>query len=377
MAEQMIPSLPPPRRLFGQWGGLALGLTFLLGACSHPAAPESDAAKVPVKVAVVAVTPVRVTAEYLATCKSRRSLVLQPQIEGLVTRIFVSSGQKVDAGAPILQIDPARQAALVTSEQQSRSAKLATLGYWKQQTERLTELHRGGAVSLQELQQARTNFESAKAELGALGAQVRQQQVQLGYYRVTAPAPGTVGDIPVRVGDRVTPATQLTTLSNNELLEAYVYVPIERSAEVQEGAPLELVSSTGAVLATTNVSFISPLVSPELQSVLIKAVVENGENGDSKRALLRSGQILRARLVTSQHDSPVVPVASVIRLGGQHFVYVAQEEGGALVARQRAVSVGVINGNDYEVTSGLKAGEKVVISGVQKLRDGAPLAPEN
>ena len=362
MAERMNPSLCWP----------ALWLALLAASCSRtPEAAGPQSVKVKVKLAQVAATQVQVTAEYLATCKSRRSLILQPQTEGLVTQIFVTSGQKVEAGAPILQIDPARQAALVISEQQARSAKQATLAYWKQQAERLEELYRGGAVSLQELQQARSNYESAKAEIGALGAQVRHQEVQLGYYRVTAPAPGTVGDIPVRVGDRVTPATQLTTLSNNELLEAYVHVPIERSAELRLAAPLQLLTSTGAVLATTQVSFISPMVNEDLQSVLVKAIVDNGQGA------LRSGQVLRARLVTSQHQSPVVPVASVVRLGGQHFVYVAQTDAGELLARQRAISVGLISGNDYEVTSGLKLGEQIVVAGVQKLRDGAPLSPES
>ncbi len=351
------------------WAAL---LTAVVGASCTPAPtePGTGAAKVAVKLATVQAQQVAVTAEYLASCKSRRSLLLQPQIEGLVTQIYVTSGQKVEAGAPILQIDPARQAALLTSEQQSRSAKLATLSYWKQQTERLTVLHQGGAVSLQELQQARTNYESAKAELAALGAQVRQQQVQLGYYRVTAPARGIVGDIPVRVGDRVTTATQLTTLSNNELLEAYVYVPIERSGELQEDAPLELLASTGAVVATTRVMFISPLVSEELQAVLVKALVDNPKGS------LRAGQVLRARLVESRHQSPVVPVTSVFRLGGQHFIYVAHAGPGGLVAEQRAISVGLISGNDYEVTSGLKLGEQVVTTGVQKLRDGAALSSE-
>jgi RND family efflux transporter MFP subunit len=340
-------------------------------ACDHaPPGPAPGAAKVPVRLAAVANGDVHVTTEYLATLKSRRSLVLQPQIEGLVTQIFVTSGQQVEAGAPILQIDPARQAALLLSEQQARSAKLASQSYWKQQTERLSALYQGGAVSLQELQQARTNYESAKAELGSLGAQVRQQQVQLNYYRVTAPARGTVGDIPVRVGDRVTASTQLTTLSNNELLEAYVSVPVERSGEVRPDAPIELYDSSGALQASTKVTFVAPVVSEDLQAVLVKAVVDN------PKGALRSGQVLRARLQTSTHKSPAVPVTSVFRLGGQHFVYMAREEKGGLYAQQRAVSVGTITGNDYEVTSGLQPGDKVVVSGVQKLRDGAPLQPE-
>ena len=371
MAEQMRPLSPaggsrrPPRSWY--WATLFGGV---LACARGPAGHQPGADKVTVKLAAVTSGQVQVTAEYLATLKSRRSLILQPQIEGLVTKILVSSGQQVEAGTPILQIDPARQAAMVTSEQQGRAAKLASLTYWKNQTERLTTLHQGGAVSLQELQQARTNYESAKAELGALGAQVRQQQVQLNYYRVTAPARGTVGDIPVRVGDRVTSATQLTTLDNNELLEAYVYVPVERGGELRDDAPLDLLDSSGVVVASTKVSFISPLVSEDMQALLVKALVDN------PKGTLRGGQVLRARLSSSPHQSPVVPVTSVMRLGGQYFVFVAEGSPGSLVAHQRAISVGGITGNDYEVTSGLKPGEQVVVAGIQKLHDGAPLSPE-
>jgi RND family efflux transporter MFP subunit len=368
MPEQMNPWSRPVRLA----ARAALSVALFVGACGHQAddAPN-DAMKVAVKLARVTDSEVRVTSEYLTTLKSRRSLVLQPQIDGLVTHIFVASGQQVEAGTPILQIDPARQHALLQSEQQARGAKLASLNYLKQQAERVSALYQGGAVSLQELQQARTNYDSARAELGSLGAQVRQQQVQLNYYRVTAPARGTVGDIPVRVGDRVTAATQLTTLSNNELLEAYVYVPVEHSGEVRPGAPIDLVDSSGSVVATTRISFIAPSVSEDLQAVLIKALVENAKGS------LRSGQVLRARLLTSSHRSPSIPVASVFRLGGQHFVYAAREDKGGLFAQQRAISVGIITGNDYEVTSGLKAGEQVVVTGIQKLRDGAPLQPES
>lgn len=325
-----------------------------------------------VKIAPVSVAEIRETSDYLATLKSRHSIVLQPQIDGQVTQILVAAGDRVQAGQPMIQIDPARQAAMVTSEQSNRLAKMASLNYWQGQAERMERLHEGGAISQQELQQARMSLASAKADVAALAAQVRQQQVQLQYYRVTAPADGIVGDIPVRVGDRVTPATRLTTLDNNELLEAYVSVPTERAKDLRLDLTVLLIDEAGQPLADTKVRFISPFVNDETQSVLAKTVVSN------EKGKLRAGQIVRARIVWGSHPGPVVPMPSVIRLGGQPFVFVAESDpaGKGLVAKQRAVALGELSGNDYAVTAGIEKGTRIVISGVQKLRDGSPISEE-
>ncbi len=116
---------------------------------------------------------------------------------------------------------------------------------------------------------------AAQAQLDALEAQVREQAVRLRYYRITAPADGEVGDIPVRQGDYVTPQTRLTTIDRNERLEVYVSVPIERAADLQPGMPMLIVDRTGATLAASRVFFISPQVDDETQSVLVKALVDN------------------------------------------------------------------------------------------------------
>lgn len=348
----------------------ALLTAALTGCAKHGGEAEGQMPPTAVKLATVQIAEQRVTSEYLATLKSRRSLTLQPQIDGQVTQVLVTPGQLVEAGTPILQIDPARQAALVSSEQQTREAKQASLRYWREQTERLKALYDGGAVSLQELQQARTSLQSAQAEIAALGAQVQNQRVQLAYYRITAPARGIVGEIPVRVGDRVTPATVLTHIDNNDTLEAHVLVPAERAAELRPELPVELIGADGAVVAQTRVQFVSPLISEDTQAVLVKSLVDNQKHA------LRTGQLLRARIVWSAHKGPVVPVSSVSRQAGQHFVFVIEDKGGTLTARQRAVSVGDISGNDYAVTSGLTAGERVVLAGIQKLRDGATVRPE-
>lgn len=359
--------------LFRRFASLA-SLCFCLGlgvqsGCQHS---EGEGAPPPtgVKIGTVGVADIRETSEYLATLKSRRSIILQPQIDGQVTQILVAAGDRVRTGDALIQIDPARQAALVTSEQSTRAAKIASLNYWKQQAERMERLHEGGAVSQQELAQARMSYQSAKADVAAMGAQVRQQKVQLQYYRVTAPADGIVGDIPVRVGDRVTPATRLTTIDNNDMLEAYISVPAERAQDLKLDMLVQLIDNSGAPLGDTKVRFISPLVNDETQSVLIKTMISN-ESGQ-----LRAGQIVRARIVFGNHKGPVVPMNSVIRLGAQYFVFVVEETSGKLIAKQRPVALGELEANEYPVRAGVDQGTRIVISGSQKLHDNSPIFEE-
>ena len=104
----------------------------------------------------------------------------------------------------------------------------------RQQLQRATELMAAGAISRQELEQAETALRTAEARLQSLQAQVQQQEVQLRYFTVTAPTAGVVGDVPVRVGNQVTPQTVLTTIDQNDTLELNVQVPVERARRVEE-----------------------------------------------------------------------------------------------------------------------------------------------
>src|ERR1039458_2750144 len=201
-------------------------------ACSGNAAQNAQAngpAGMPVKVQEARAIPVNDASEYVATLKSRDSAVIMPQVEGQVTKIFVHSGEAVGAGAPLMEIDPLKQQATVKSQESSRAAQQANLSWAKQQYERAQGLYSAGVVSKQDLDQAKSAMDAAQAQMESLDAPVREQEVQLHYYKVVAPWGGIVGDVPVRVGDRVTTATQLTTVDKPGSLEVYVYVPIEHS----------------------------------------------------------------------------------------------------------------------------------------------------
>ncbi len=214
-------------------------------------------------------------------------------------------------------------------------------------------------------------LDAAQAQLHSLEAQVNEQQVQLHYYQVVAPRAGIVGDVPVRVGDRVLTTTTLTTVDRPGSLEAYIYVPIEKSAQLKMNLPVQIVDGSGNSLASSRVTFISPQVDTTTQSVLVKATIPNSNES------LRTAQFIRARVVWGSQEKPVVPVVAVSRIGGQYFAFVAEpDQKGGYVVHQKPLQIGQIVGNDYVVLEGVKPGDKVVVSGTQFLIDGAPVVPQ-
>jgi RND family efflux transporter MFP subunit len=293
--------------------------------------------------------------------------VIMPQVEGVITDIYVHSGSRVSAGTPLMQIDPAKQQATLKTQVDTVTAKQAEVVWDQQEFERSNGLYDAKVISKQALDQSRTALDQAKAQLLALQAQVRQETVQLHYYRVSAPNAGIVGDIPVRVGDRVTTTTPLTTVDKPGSLEAYVYLPIERSSQLRPNLPVQIIDQSGAVIAESRINFISPQVDSTTQTVLVKAPIAN--NNDK----LRNAQFIHARVIWGSQDRTVVPVLAVTRLGGQYFAFVAEQQDGKTVAHQKPLRVGDMTGNNYVVLEGIKPGDKIIVSGTQFLIDGAPV----
>ncbi len=299
--------------------GLGLLAAFAAG-CGDKSAPSTAAAAggaMPVQFQVAETKQIPDTSEFLSVLKSRHSSAINPQVEGQITKIFVKSGDHVNQGEPLLQIDPLKQEATVSSQEAARAAQEANN--------------------------------------------------ELKYYQVSAPMDGIVGDIPVHVGDRVSVATLLTTVDEPGALEAYIYVPVDRSRELKLGLPVRLVDENQKTLAETSVTFISPQVDTETQTVLAKALVANSA------VKLRIAQQVRAQVRWSVHTGPVVPILSVVRINGQFFAFVASKESSGTFARQKLLKVGEPLGNDYPVLSGLQGGEHVITSGTQFMQDGMPV----
>ena len=354
--------------LFGVALGSALVL-FTLG-CKVAAAPAAAPPQaMPVQVASITLAPVPSSDTYVATIKSRRSATMQPQVDGNLTRIFVKSGDAVKAGQILMQIDPLKQVATVQSQQGTESQKKAVYNYNQSEVERQRKLFEAGVTSRQSYDQAIQAFENSKADLDSSSALTNTQKQQLAYYQIRAPFAGVVGDVPVHLGDYVSATTVLTTVDENKDLEAYIYVPTERASQLRPNLPVEILDTAGKVLLKTNINFLSPQVDNGLQSILAKAPVPHSTE------LLRNSQLVKARITWSTAPAPTVPVLAVTRIGGQTFVYVASPKGDGYIAHQVAVTLGETVGNTYPVIAGLKPGDKVILSGLQFLQDGAPVKP--
>jgi RND family efflux transporter MFP subunit len=322
-----------------------------------------------VKTVVLEARPIPQASEFVATIRSLRSTTVQPQVEGIVRQVFVSAGDRVGAGQPLIQIDPDKQQATNTVTESQRASREADLAFAKQQLTRMQKLFDAGAVSRAELEQAETAQKNAEAQLAAVQSQIRENQVELQYYRVTAPSAGIVGEVVIRQGDRVTPATVITTIDQPEGLEAYINVPLERAMDLEPGLRVELLDSAGEVIAANPITFIAPRADDSTQSVLVKTTLR--QMPPSIRVL----QYVRARIIWSNEPTLAVPIVAVNRLAGQHFVFVAEQSDKGVVARQKPITVGAIAGEEYVVLGGLEPGERVIVSNVQKLGDGAPVKP--
>ena len=343
---------------------------YLLTGCkAAPTAAAPPPQAMPVQVSPVTLSPVPNSDTYVATIKSRRSSTMQPQVDGNLVKIFVKSGDLVKAGQPLMRIDPLKQMAAVQSQVGTQAQKKALYEYTQIEEERQRKLFEAGVVSRDTYDQATQAFQNAKADYESNVALTDTQRQQLAYYEIRAPFAGIVGDIPVHLGDYVSPTTLLTTVDENADLEAYIYVPTDRAGQVRQGLPVEILDGTGKTLVKSRISFLSPQVDNGLQSILAKAEIPRTAE------LLRNQQLVSARVIWSTAPAPVVPVLAVSLVGGQTFVFLATPKGDGYIAHQVPVKLGETVGNTYPVLGGLKPGDKVITSGLQFLQEGAPVKP--
>ncbi|BAZ10530.1 RND family efflux transporter MFP subunit [Calothrix sp. NIES-4071] len=237
------------------------------------------------------------------------------------------------------------------------------------------------AAAQSALQQAQSQWRGAVALVKQNESQLKRAQAEtavqvedLSYNRVVAPVDGVVGDVPVRVGDLVNVGDAVTSIIQNDELDLRIPVPTNLSGQLRRGLPVTLIDpNSGTQISKGSINFIAPQVSTGDQAVLIKARFPN------KDQKLRDGQYVRARIIWSTGAGVKVPAVAVSTIGAQDFVFVAESETkngkSQLVARQKPVKLGVIQGQDRQLLSGIQPGENLIVSGIQSLTNGAPIKP--
>ncbi|WP_425334803.1 efflux RND transporter periplasmic adaptor subunit [Myxococcus stipitatus] len=344
---------------------MTLWSTALMVAAGCSGKPPPPAAPPPREVQVLTLAPseVRDTSEYLGSLLSRQNITVLPQVAGYVRRIHVKPGQKVEAGATLLEVDSRTETAALDSAQAQQSSAEVNRELARRTFARTEALYKEGLASAQEMEQGRAQLEASEAAARSAAAQVAQRQVQLQFHAVRAPFAGTVGDVLVRLGDFVGATTPLTSIAQADVLEVSVSLPSERTRALKPDTVLEVLDSRGQVLLTSPLFFVAPQADPRTQLVEVKAAFQNTVG-------LRPSELVRARIVYSKRDALQLPALAVVRLSGQPFAMVVQEKEGKTVVERRPITLGALGEMAYVIEGGLKQGDRVAVSSLQALRDG-------
>ena len=397
-----------------------LALSFLAGCSnSEPSAKADQPPGLKVKLLEVKQAIVEESSEFVGSLEAQQRAILRAETDGRIVEILAEPGDRVSVGEPIAQLrldrSQARVNSAIASVDVARAARdrarrellaaeaervsvAAEVELQNTEIERATFLVAEGVQAQQQLDQVRRDHDRAIAALDAADKQVEAARATLDEAnasfsraqeevnvvnenfedtRIAAPIAGVVGDIPAKVGDYLSVGDRFTVVTQNNVLELRLSVPIEAASNLQLNLPVELrVGQETEPIVTGRISFISPQADANAQSVLAKAQFRNPDNR------LRDEQFVRARVIWQENSGVLIPTSSVSRVGTQAFVYIMQEsesssaEEPQLIARQQAVELGTIQGNNYQVIEGLKPGDSLITTGVLNLSDGTAVIPD-
>lgn len=412
----------PADSIFKQMAILLL-LCFLLHGCKLPLnspdnkqatnpAASGNADEVPVKLQEAKEQLVKDSSIFIGHCGFRKVVTLRPQISGCISKILRHSGESVSKNEIIMQINPAKQVNAVQGTQfavssteaekdgakntlqallASKEQKLINLEFDQEQYKRYHDLFQQGVASQEDEQKYATQLKASQSEINRIDNEIKAQQaaierlertieqaklsvvsqeIELGYYTIRSPLSGTLGDLPVKIGDFVTTDSALATISSHTPIEISISVPAAQAKKISLGLEQQLLDNDEKTIGKAKVFFISPKVTDDTQSVQVKALFDNSHQ------VLRSGQTLKVKMEWDKRMGMTVPTAAVTRIAEQDFVYVAEVKNKQLVAKLKPLKLGAQHEGFYEVLSGLSPGERVVVVGNENLSDGLPIRPQ-
>jgi membrane fusion protein (multidrug efflux system) len=356
----------------------------VLAACNRNAAPPPSQPPGPPDVTVVAAraTSVPVLVELPGRTNPVRVAQVRARVDGIVLRREFKEGAEVKAGQRLYQIDPGPYQAALASAQATLGKAKANVGAVNAQAARYKQLVATRAVSQQEYDNAVASLGQAVADVASGQASVRTASINLGYTDVTAPITGRAGISQVTEGAYVQ-ASQATLMTTIQQIDP-IYVDLNQSSV--EGLRLRQDISSGKVKTSGpqgarvsiiledgtqyplpgRLQFTDITVDPGTGTVTVRAIVPNPNH------LLLPGMFVRARVEEGTvQDAVLVPQVSVSHTPqGQAAVLVVGPDGKSV---QRIVQTARTLGSDWIVTGGLQAGEKVIVSGLQRAKPGMPV----
>lgn len=318
---------------------------------------------------------------YPAVIKGVQDVEIRPKISGFITKLCVKEGQTVKAGQLLFVIDNVTYAAAVRQAKAAVNSAKAQLNTSKLTYDNSQKLFKSNVIGDYELQSAKNSYESAQAALAQAQANYVSAKQNLDFCYIKSPSAGVVGNLPYRVGALVSSTSQepLTTVSNIKTMQVYFsmtekdLLDMTRTAgglhaAISEYPAVKLQLADGTMYAHPGrVAAVSGVIDSSTGSVSIRADFPNPEN------LLKSGG--SGSIVVPHESSNVIVVSqeAVAQVQDRYFVYVVGKDN---KVKYTNVTVNPNNdGKNYIIESGLDVGDRIVVKGINSLKDGMQIKP--
>lgn len=352
----------------------------LLTACGSKSQQMPDANN-DYAVVTVQTTEADLETSYPATIKGMQDIEIRPKVSGYLTRLLVDEGATVRKGQPLFLIDSEQYAAAVKAARAQIRVCKANIATQKLTVENKRMLFKQNIISSYDLQMAENTLASYEAQLASAQANLQSAQDNLRWCTVSSPSDGVVGTIPYRVGSLVSAssAEPLTTVSN--INQMYVYFSMTEKqllaltreqggiqAAIGKMPAVSLVLADGSEFSQSGVvSTISGVIDQTTGSVQMRATFNNAGH------VLRSGGTGAILVPTHATDAIIIPQKATFDIQNKKFVYVVNPD--KTVAQREIEVLPQNDGQTYVVSSGLRAGDRIVVDGVNQLKNGTKINP--
>ena len=321
------------------------------------------------------------TEQYPATIKGLQDIEIRPQVSGFIVKLCVDEGATVRKGQALFQIDPTQYKAAFDQAKAAVASAKANLETVTSTEANKKLLHEQQIISDFEYQTAKNNLLSAKASLAQAEASYAAAKQNLGFCTVTSPSDGVIGTFPYRVGALVSPsvAEALTTVS--QIGDMYVYFSMTEKQllnltraggtlkeQLEKMPAVQLQLADGSIYNEKGkIDAVSGVIDQTTGSVSMRAIFPNKQN------ILRSGGMANVVFPYIMENVILIPQSATQELQDKNFVYVLQ---GDNTLKHTEVKIANLNDGKHNiVTGGLKAGDKIVVEGIQNLQDGQKITP--
>ncbi|WP_243374837.1 efflux RND transporter periplasmic adaptor subunit [Microvirga solisilvae] len=303
------------------------------------------------------------TRESVGTIRAFESITVTAKVAGVIDKIGFEEGQQVKAGDVLVQLDAAERQADIDQAIAEASRAVALKNEIAIKLERAQALNRTGAGTSAQVEDLTAQMKSLEGAMASAQAQRKAAEARLEDLTIRAPFNGRVGTRTVSLGAYIAPGTRITSLDDLSKVRLDFAVPENLLGRLQPGQTVNAISAAYKNrIFKGKVSTIDPRVEQTTRTARLTAEFENPDEA------LKPGMFLSVALeVSTKDDAVVVPEEAIVSEGLRHIVYPVKDN----KVERRVITIGQRQGGKVEVVEGLKAGETIVVLGVQRVRPGA------